>query len=215
FSLSDGPSSVGEHVVAAELPQFADDQQRAGDQGHGADRGVDELERVALGAGLADVLDDAERAERAAAERDQQSGLRMLEALERLGLARAALLDVAAHSAGASSSRGWPHFSTNAFSTAAPTRYSRSSAMAGAMISRPTGRLSSGARPHGTEMAALPARLDGMVHRSARYIAIGSSARSPIGKAVVGVVGETSTSTSPKARWKSRVISVRTFCAEP
>src|SRR5580700_6597971 len=56
------------------------------------------------------------------------------------------------------------------------------------MTCSPTGRPSSGARPHGTEMAALPARSEGMVHRSARYIAIGSSARSPIEKAVVGVV---------------------------
>ena len=39
-----------------------------------------------------------------------------------------------------------------------------------------------------------------MVHRSARYIAIGSSARSPIGNAVVGVVGETSTSTCCEGR---------------
>ena len=54
-----------------------------------------------------------------------------------------------------------------------------------------------------------------MVHRSARYIAIGSSTRSPIGKAVVGVVGETSTSTSSNAASKSRMISVRTFCAWP
>ena len=64
-------------------------------------------------------------------------------------------------------------------------------------------------------MAELPARLAGMVHRSARYIAIGSSARSPIGKAVVGVVGETITSTLPKDVSKSRVIRVRTFCALP
>ncbi len=64
-------------------------------------------------------------------------------------------------------------------------------------------------------MAALPARFDGIVHRSARYIAIGSSARSPIGKAVVGVVGETSTSTPAKAASKSREMSVRTFWAEP
>lgn len=54
-----------------------------------------------------------------------------------------------------------------------------------------------------------------MVHRSARYIAIGSSARSPIAKAVVGVVGETITSTCSKAFSKSRVMSVRTFWAEP
>ncbi len=83
------------------------------------------------------------------------------------------------------------------------------------MICRPTGSPSSGASPQGSDMAALPARLVGMVHRSARYIAIGSSARSPIGKAVVGVVGETMTSTCSKAFSKSRVISVRTFWAEP
>ncbi len=64
-------------------------------------------------------------------------------------------------------------------------------------------------------MAALPARLVGMVHRSARYIASGSSVRSPIAKAVVGVVGETITSTCSKDFSKSRVISVRTFWAEP
>ena len=103
----------------------------------------------------------------------------------------------------------------NAASAAAATRYARSSASTGAMIWNPTGRPSSGARPHGTEMAAFPARLDGMVHRSARYIAIGSSARSPSGNAVVGVVGETRTSTWPNAASKSRVISVRTCCALP
>ena len=83
------------------------------------------------------------------------------------------------------------------------------------MICSPTGRPSSSASPHGTEMAALPARLDGIVHRSARYIAIGSSARSPIGNAVVGVVGETSTSTCSNAASKSRLISVRTCWALP
>ena len=47
---------------------------------------------------------------------------------------------------------GWPQRSTRAASSAAPTRYIRSSAMVGAMIWNPTGRLSSGASPHGTEM---------------------------------------------------------------
>ena len=64
-------------------------------------------------------------------------------------------------------------------------------------------------------MAALPARFDGIVHRSARYIAIGSSARSPSRKAVVGVTGETSTSTWLKAASKSWMISVLTCCALP
>ena len=102
-----------------------------------------------------------------------------------------------------------------AASAAAATRYSRSSASAGAITCSPTGRPSSGASPHGTEIAALPARSEGIVHRSARYIAIGSSARSPIGNAVVGVAGDTSTSTWPKAASKSLMISVRTCCALP
>lgn len=64
-------------------------------------------------------------------------------------------------------------------------------------------------------MPAFPARFVGMVHRSARYIDIGSSTRSPIRNAVVGVVGETSTSARANAASKSRMISVRTFCAWP
>src|SRR6266568_6749958 len=77
------------------------------------------------------------------------------------------------------------------------------------MIWSPAGSPSSGARPQGTDSAALPARLDGIVHRSARYIAIGSSARSPMGKAVVGVAGDTRTSAWQNAASKSREISVR------
>ena len=46
-------------------------------------------------------------------------------------------------------------------------------------------------------------------------MAIGSSARSPIGNAVVGVAGETSTSTWPKAASKSLMIKVRTCWALP
>ena len=103
----------------------------------------------------------------------------------------------------------------SAASTAAATRYTRSSASTGAMICSPTGRPSSGASPHGSDSAALPARFDGIVHRSARYMAIGSSARSPIGNAVVGVVGEISTSTCSNAASKSRVMSVRTCWALP
>ena len=86
------------------------------------------------------------------------------------------------------------------------------------MIWKPTGSPSDS--PHGTEMAGTPARLAGSVHRSAAYMAIGSSTRAPSGKATVGVVGLTSTSTPwssavPKAAEKSRLISVRTFCACP
>jgi hypothetical protein len=102
-----------------------------------------------------------------------------------------------------------------AASTAAATRYTRSSASGGAITWRPTGRLFSGASPIGTEIAAFPARLDGIVHRSARYIAMGSSARSPMSNAVVGVGGEMSTSTCPNAASKSLMISVRTCCALP
>jgi hypothetical protein len=49
------------------------------------------------------------------------------------------------------------------------------------------------------EMPGTPARLAGMVNTSERYIASGSSARSPIRKAVVGEVGDTSTSKDSKA----------------
>ena len=87
--------------------------------------------------------------------------------------------------------------------------------MGGAMICRPTGRPSSGASPTGSDIAALPARLTGIVAMSLRYIAIGSSTLSPILNAVVGAVGETRTSTFSKAALKSRVMSVRTFCAWP
>ena len=54
-----------------------------------------------------------------------------------------------------------------------------------------------------------------MVAMSFKYIAKGSSTFSPMVKAVVGVVGETSTSTVSNAAAKSREINVRTFCAWP
>jgi hypothetical protein len=53
------------------------------------------------------------------------------------------------------------------------------------------------------------------VQRSARYIASGSSTRSPNLKAVVGVVGDARTSTDSNAAAKSRLIRVRTFWAWP
>jgi hypothetical protein len=64
-------------------------------------------------------------------------------------------------------------------------------------------------------MPGTPARLAGIVAMSLRYIAIGSSSFSPILNAVVGAVGDTSTSTCSNAAAKSREISVRTFCAWP
>ena len=79
----------------------------------------------------------------------------------------------------------------------------------------PTGSPSSGASPAGNEAAAFPARLDGMVQMSLRYMASGSFTFSPIRKAVVGVEGETSTSTWANAASKSREIRVRTFWACP
>ncbi len=54
-----------------------------------------------------------------------------------------------------------------------------------------------------------------MVATSLRYMAIGSSSLSPNRNAVVGAVGDTSTSTCAKAASKSRCTSVRTFWALP
>ena len=100
-------------------------------------------------------------------------------------------------------------------SRAAPTAYRRSSAVAGARIWKPAGSPSSSARPLGTEMPGTPARLAGIVATSLRYIASGSSSLAPSLNAVVGAVGLTSTSACSNAASKSRLISVRTFCAWP
>ena len=67
------------------------------------------------------------------------------------------------------------------------------------MNCRPTGSPPE-SRPHGTLIAGTPARFAGIVKTSDRYIASGSSARSPIRNAVVGDVGDTSTSKSANAR---------------
>ena len=56
---------------------------------------------------------------------------------------------------------------------------------------------------------------DGIVSRSAAYIASGLAVRSPSGKATVGDVGLTSTSKRSNSASCSRLISVRTFCAWP
>src|SRR5437762_2954471 len=71
------------------------------------------------------------------------------------------------------------------------------------------------ARPQGTEMAGVPAREAGSVHRSLTYIDIGSATRSPSLNATTGAVGDTRTSACSKAAEKSRTISVRTFWAWP
>jgi len=59
-------------------------------------------------------------------------------------------------------------------------------------------------------MPGSPARLAGTVNTSLRYMAMGSSILSPMAKAAEGAVGVNSRSTSRKAVWKSRAISVRT-----
>ncbi|OUE08749.1 hypothetical protein CMsap09_07360 [Clavibacter michiganensis] len=64
-------------------------------------------------------------------------------------------------------------------------------------------------------MPGTPARFAGIVVRSLRYIASGSSSFSPSLNAVVGADGVTSTSTCWNAASKSRWMSVRTFCALP
>ena len=66
------------------------------------------------------------------------------------------------------------------------------SSSAGASTCTPTGRPSS-PTPNGTDMAGWPARFDGIVHTSFRYMASGS-ALAPSAKAVVGDVGDSSTS---------------------
>ena len=51
------------------------------------------------------------------------------------------------------------------------------------------------------------------VKMSFKYIWMGSPTTSPMPKAGPGVVGVSSTSTLAKASSKSRLMSVRTFCA--
>ena len=65
------------------------------------------------------------------------------------------------------------------------------------MSCSPTGSPSES--PQGIDSAGSPARLDGIVQTSERYIASGSWVRSPSRKATVGEVGETITSTRSKA----------------
>ena len=58
----------------------------------------------------------------------------------------------------------------------------------GASTCTPTGSPSAPV-PNGTLIAGWPARFDGIVHRSDRYIASGSAVLAPSAKAIVGVVG--------------------------
>src|SRR5262249_47711108 len=100
-----------------------------------------------------------------------------------------------------------------AVSSACATRKSAFSANCGPISCRPTGSPSD--RPHGMFSPGSPAMFDGIVSTSERYMASGSAAFSPIAKATVGLVGETSTSKRSKSASCSRLITVRTFCAVP
>jgi len=77
---------------------------------------------------------------------------------------------------------------------------------------RPTGIPSDS--PHGIEIPGSPAMLTGSVQASDRYIATGSAIFAPKRKATDGEVGATRASNPcSKSVSKSRLISVRTFCA--
>src|SRR5439155_12754111 len=95
-----------------------------------------------------------------------------------------------------------------AFSTVRATRRSVASSKARPMSCRPRGRPSA-VSPAGTEIPGRPARLTGTVKTSLRYMAMGSSMRSPMANAAVGVAGVRMASTDSKARVKSRRIRLR------
>ena len=68
--------------------------------------------------------------------------------------------------------------------------------------------------PHGIEIPGRPAMFTGSVQASDRYIATGSAIFAPNRKATDGEVGATSASKPcSNSVSKSRLISVRTFCA--
>ncbi len=80
------------------------------------------------------------------------------------------------------------------------------------MSCSPTGRPSDS--PHGIEIPGNPAMFTGRVQASDRYIATGSAIFAPKRNATDGDVGATSASNPCSQRTsKSRLISVRTFCA--
>ncbi len=89
---------------------------------------------------------------------------------------------------------------------------SRSSSNAPAISCSPIGSPQS-SYPQGRDSPQMPARFSESVKMSARYMLSGSAARSPMGNAVVGLVGQAITSTSCSAASKSALISVRTCCA--
>src|ERR1019366_135050 len=101
-------------------------------------------------------------------------------------------LHVATPSAGAGAGAGGAS-SGAAASTAAATFSTVPSDRAGPRSWTPTGSPSSPA-PNGMLTAGCPARLDGMVQTSDRYMVSGSPVFAPRAKAVVGAVGPSSTS---------------------
>src|SRR3954453_16438228 len=102
---------------------------------------------------------------------------------------------------------------SRARSSAWPARNSTFSENWRPISCRPTGSPSE--RPHGMDRPGSPARFEGMVNRSAAYIASGLSVRAPSSNATVGEVGLTSTSNCSKAAVCSSRIIVRTFWAWP
>src|ERR1700686_1843611 len=115
------------------------------------------------------------------------------------------------HQATARINGDWSWRKSAAASNAKATCSIVSSRNPGAMTCRPIGRPS--ATPHGTEMPQTLPRFAGMVIMSFRYMATGSWVLAPSGNATVGDVAPKSASTFSKARLKSSMIRVRTFCA--
>ncbi len=91
-------------------------------------------------------------------------------------------------------------------------RSTRASSQGLPRICRPMGSAAL-VKPQGRLRPGSPARLHGRVKTSFRYIASGSLTFSPMRKAGVGEVGESTASTVRKASTKSCLMSVRTFCA--
>src|SRR5262249_2870856 len=114
-----------------------------------------------------------------------------------------------AHAAPRGGVRRWKSCSR---SNARPMRRTRASSQGRPRISRPMGRFAL-VKPQGMLIPGRPARLHGSVKTSFRYIASGSLTFSPMRKAGVGEVGESTASTARKASSKSFLMSVRTFCA--
>src|ERR1700729_3442591 len=87
----------------------------------------------------------------------------------------------------------WPRPAGASVSSTRATWNMMGSPRAGARTWTPIGRPSSPV-PNGTLTAGWPARLEGIVHTSLRYIVSGSEVLAPSGNAVVGDVGESNTS---------------------